>query len=443
VRRLGRGGMSSVYLAERADAQFRKRVAIKIVRRGMDTDDVLRRFRSEQQILASLDHPNIARLYDGGTTGDGLPYFVMEYIDGLPIDDYCDRQQLNVRQRLRLVLPVLSAVHYAHRNLVVHRDLKPSNVLVTAAGVPKLLDLGIAKLLNPELTAGTLASTRGIDQLRTPSYASPEQINGGVVTTASDVFSLGVLLYVVLTGRHPFQPADSQEEIERAICTRQPETPGLGGDLDNIVLMALRKGPARRYGSVERLSEDIERFMAGRPVIARRDTVGYRAAKFFQRHRLGVIGAVLALAVTLGLVVALAVQTVRVSQERDRVAHERDRASRVLAMLNDMFEIADADVARGSTITARELLDRGVEQLESFEDEPETALLLDTLARLYEELGLFESSVPLRERSVDITRGAHGDGSPEVAVALARLRRARALRGDALAAEPERRASRR
>ncbi len=427
VRRLGRGGMSSVYLAERADAQFRHRVAIKVVRRGMDTDDILRRFRAEQQILASLDHPNIARLHDGGTTDDGVPFFVMEYIDGLPIDDYCARQQLTVRQRQRLLLPVLSAVHYAHRNLVVHRDLKPSNVLVTAGGVPKLLDFGIAKLLNPELSAGVLESTRDLDQLMTPSYASPEQVNGGVITTASDVFSLGVLLYVVLTGRHPYRRAGSLEEIERAICSERPERSGLEGDLDSIVLMALRKEPARRYGSVEQLAEDVERYLAGHPVIARRDTVRYRAAKFVGRHRLGVLGAVAALAVTLGLLVALAVQSMRLSRERDR-------ANQVSAMLKDMFEIADPGEVRGNTITVRELLDRGAEQLRAFEDEPETAILLDTLAPLYETLGLYGRSVPLRERSAHIYR--EGGQSSEIADALTALGRARALRGDFAGAEP-------
>ncbi len=435
VRQLGRGGMSSVYLAERDDAQFRKRVAIKVMRRGMDTDDIARRFRSERQILASLDHPNIARLHDGGTTADGLPFFVMEYIDGLGVDAYCDGQQLTSRQRLVLLLPVLAAVHYAHRNLVVHRDLKPSNVLVTADGVPKLLDFGIAKLLNPELTAGSLASTRRLEQLMTPNYASPEQISGGVITTASDVYSLGVLLYEVLTGRLPYRLTGSLKEFEQAICSRKPEPSGLTEDLDKIVLMALRKEPSRRYGSVEQLSEDIERYLAGRPVIARRDTVRYRATKFVQRHRLGVVSAAGALAVTIGLIIALIVQSVRVAHERDRAARERDRATRVSAMLKDMFEIADPGEVRGNTITARELLDHGAEQVGAFDDEPETAVLLDTLARLYEELGLFGRSIPLRERSLAIYRQAFGEQSPELARALTNMGRLRAWRGDYGSAE--------
>ncbi|MEM7585065.1 MAG: serine/threonine-protein kinase [Acidobacteriota bacterium] len=436
VRRLGRGGMSSVYLAERDDEQFRKRVAIKIMRRGMDTEDIARRFRSERQILASLDHPNIARLHDGGTTRDGLPFFVMEYIDGKAIDTYCNEHQLTVRQRLALMLPVLAAVHYAHRNLVVHRDLKPSNLLVTATGAPKLLDFGIAKLLNPELTTGNLASTRRVDQLLTPNYASPEQVAGGAITTASDVYSLGVLIYELLTGALPYRLTGSLKDMEHAICDQVPEAPGLGADVDNIVLMALRKEPSRRYGSVEQLAEDIERYLAGRPIIARRDTLRYRASKFVQRHRLGVATAVAGLLVMMGLIVALIVQSMRVVNERDRAERERDRATRVSAMVKDMFEIADPGEVRGSTITARELLDRGAAQLAEFEDEPETAILLDTLARLYEELGLFVSSIPLRERSLSIYRGAFGSQSAEVARALANLGRLRAWRGDFARAEP-------
>jgi len=475
IRQLGRGGMSSVYLAVRADAQFRKRVAIKLVRRGMDTDDILRRFRNERQILASLDHPNIAKLLDGGTTDDGLPFFVMDYIEGEPIDTYCDQQQLSIAQRLALLRAVCSAVHYAHRNLVVHRDLKPGNVLVTPDAVPKLLDFGIAKLLNPELTESSLAPTGRMLRLMTPSYASPEQITGGAITTASDIYSLGVLLYELLTGRHPYRVQGAPEEIERVICTQRPDRPStivirevppeaagdegsvptpsgvlsrargaspeqlrraLRGDLDTIVLMALRKEPSRRYGSVEQLAEDLDRHLAGRPVIARKDTVGYRAGKFVGRHRLGVAAAVASLGLIFALLVTLAVQSARVSHERDRATRERDRATRVAAMLNELFEIADPGEVRGNSITARELLDRGAEQIRQLEDEPETAMLLDTLARLYEELGLYGRSIPLLERSLMIYRRAYGDLSKETAEALNHLGRVQALKGEFAAAEP-------
>ena len=456
VGQLGRGGMSSVYLAVRADEQFRKRVAIKLVRRGMDTDDILRRFRGERQILASLDHPNVARLYDGGTTADALPYFVMEYIEGQPIDAFCDERRLTVRERLILFRSVCAAVHYAHCNLVVHRDLKPSNILVTTGGEPKLLDFGIAKLLNPELADATLAPTGNHGKPMTPGYASPEQVTGRPITTASDVYSLGVLLYELLAGRRPYR-VEGREEIERVVCTLAPERPSLAlfqtaprrraavseargaspeqlrralsGDLDNIVLMALRKEPARRYGSVEQLAEDLSRHLAGRPVIARQDTVGYRLAKFARRHRAGVAAAVAVAGLAVALVVTLAVQSAR-------VAHERDRARQVSAMLNDLFEIADPGEVRGSSITALELLDRGAERVTQLDDEPDTAMLLDTLARLYEELGLDACAVPLRRRALGIYRAAFAGRSREVADALDALGVALALAGSFAEAEP-------
>ena len=307
VREIGRGGMGAVYLAVRADDEFQKRVAIKLIKRGMDTDYIIRRFRNERQILASLDHPNIARLLDGGTTEDGLPYFVMEYVEGQPLHHYCDTKRLSTVERLRLFLKVCSAVHYAHQNLIIHRDLKPSNILVTADGTPKLLDFGIAKLLNPEIASQTLDPTTMALRLMTPEYASPEQVRGEPATTASDVYSLGVLLYELLTGRRPYRIRNRlPEEIARVICEEEPERPSivinrieqihpdgatqvevtpesvsrrrdgtpetlrrqLAGDLDNIVLKALRKEPQRRYSSVEQLAEDINRHLEGLPVSA-------------------------------------------------------------------------------------------------------------------------------------------------------------------------------
>ncbi len=305
VRELGRGGMGAVYLAVRADDEFQKRVAIKLVKRGMDTDFILRRFRQERQILASLDHTYIARLMDGGTTDDGLPYFVMEYIEGLPINQFCDAHKLSTPERLRLFLKVCSAVAFAHHNLVIHRDLKPSNVLVTADGAPKLLDFGIAKLLNPEMGGRALDPTTLAMRLMTPEYASPEQVRGETVTMVSDVYSLGVLLYDLLTGHRPYTlRSRSPEEIARVICEQEPERPSvavnlievipsygrdpleitpdsvsrvrdgsleklrrqLSGSIDNIVLKALRKEPQRRYQSVEEFARDIEHYLEGRPV---------------------------------------------------------------------------------------------------------------------------------------------------------------------------------
>src|SRR5215207_4568099 len=292
VREIGRGGMGAVYLAERADSEFRLRVAVKLIKRGMDTDFILRRFRNERQILASLDHPHIARLLDGGTTEDSLPYFVMEYIEGLPVYRYCDEGKLTVRERLALFRQVCEAIHYAHRNLVIHRDIKPSNILVTADGTPKLLDFGIAKVLNPEIAdAITLDPTATAMRLMTPEYASPEQVQGQRVTPATDVYSLGVLLYELLTGHRPYRLRNrAPHDVARVICEEEPAHPSvritspddllpanpsagetgtlnylywsrnatldslrreLAGDLDNIVMKALRKEPARRYQSAE------------------------------------------------------------------------------------------------------------------------------------------------------------------------------------------------
>jgi serine/threonine protein kinase len=353
LREIGRGGMGVVYLAERADDQFRKHVAIKLVKRGMDTDAILRRFRHEQQILAELDHPNIAKLLDGGATEDGLSYFIMDYVEGLPIDRYCDRHKLPTEERLKLFRTVCSAVHYAHQRHIVHRDLKPSNVLVTTEGVPKLLDFGIAKVLHPEesgtgilpvqnrLEACTTTTGTALRPM-TPDYASPEQVRGAPVAPASDVYSLGILLYELLTGHRPYRVAGrTPQEIERVITEEQPEKPSLvirhvekisdaagaapvmltpesvsatregrperlghrlSGDLDNMVLMALRKEPERRYASVEQFSEDIRRHLEGRPVLARKDTVWYRGGKFLRRNKAGVIVAAFFMAVLLTLV---------------------------------------------------------------------------------------------------------------------------------------------
>jgi serine/threonine protein kinase/TolB-like protein/Flp pilus assembly protein TadD len=342
TRELGRGGMGAVYLAERADDQYQKQVAIKLVKRGMDTDSILRRFRHEQQILANLDHPNIAKLLDGGTTEDGLSYFIMDYVDGLPIDKYCDTKKLSTMERLKLFRTVCSAVEYAHQHHVVHRDLKPSNILVTADGVPKLLDFGIAKVLHPELPSQTTGSTATALRPMTPEYASPEQVRGSAITPASDIYSLGVLLYELLTGHRPYRLHSlTPQEIEHVICEEEPKKPStvigrvekapdgdrartltpasvsetregppeklrrcLAGDLDNMVLMALRKEPERRYASVGQFSEDIRRHLEGLPVIACKDTLSYRSAKFIRRNKAHIITSLLTAVILLVLIVA-------------------------------------------------------------------------------------------------------------------------------------------
>jgi len=354
---IGEGGMGAVYLAERI-SDFDRKVAIKLVKRGMDTDSVLRRFRRERQILAGLDHLNIARLLDGGATQDGRPYLVMEYVEGSPIDEYCDQQKLSVEGRLRLFIEVCEAVEYAHQKRVIHRDVKPSNILVTAAGVPKVLDFGIAKVL--ESATRTVSVTETSTRCMTPAYASPEQVRGRTVTPATDVYSLGVLLYKLLTRREPYRLTElTPSEIERAVCEQMPEAPStavsqagsdmqgsqgsadlfsgsvalasghergpmsreklrrrLRGDLDNIVLKALRKEPEQRYQSVQEFERDIERHLNRLPVTARPSSLGYRTSKFLQRHKTEASMAVIAL-LALAAATILTLKTLRV---RDRVA---------------------------------------------------------------------------------------------------------------------------
>ncbi len=311
---IGQGGMGAVYRAARDDHQYDKEVAIKLVKGGLGPDFALQRFRRERQILARLEHPNIARLLDGGTTDEGWPYLVMEKIDGQTISEYCEIHSLSIRQRLELFRFVCAAVQYAHQNLIIHRDIKPSNILVANDGVPKLLDFGIAKLLDPEHTLNTADNDPGQTatamRVMTPAYASPEQARGEPVTTSTDIYSLGIVLYELLTNQRPYQiKGNSFLEIERAICSTEPEKPSaavrqnstgqiklsrqLAGDLDNIILMALRKEPERRYGSVEQFSEDIRRHLDGLPVNARQDTVRYRTSKFVRRHLWGVLASTL------------------------------------------------------------------------------------------------------------------------------------------------------
>ena len=367
VEELGRGGMGSVYLARRED-EFEKVVALKIIKRGMDTDDMLRRFRNERQILAHLDHPNIARLLDGGTTDDGLPYFVMEYVDGICIDDYCDKHQLTINDRLNLFRQVCTAVNYAHQRLAIHRDIKPSNILVTVDGTPKLLDFGIAKLLTPNATGSETLTGM---QLMTPEYASPEQARGdSTITTASDIYSLGVVMFELLTGESPYKFQDRRaNEVARVICETNPERPSrinnptttpsinnrqLRGDLDNILLMALRKDPARRYSSVEQFSEDIRRHLEGLPVIARADTLRYRTSKFITRHRAASIAALLFAATLIAGVAATLYQAREANRER---ALAERRFSEVRQLANSVvFKYHDAIAALPGSTQVREML---------------------------------------------------------------------------------------
>jgi tetratricopeptide (TPR) repeat protein len=380
---IGKGGMGSVYHAVRDD-EFRMQVALKLLSRGTDTEAALSRFRAERRILAGLQHPNVARLLDGGATESGLPYFVMEYVDGRPLLEYAS--PLSIHQRLELFRSVCAAVQYAHQNLVVHRDLKPGNILVTADGVPKLLDFGIAKLLDPEAAGSTMTLTGVGVRLMTPDYASPEQVRGEPVTTATDVYSLGVVLYELLTGGRPHHiESSSPTAIERAICLEEPKKPSslnrhLDPDLDNIVLLALRKELQRRYASVEQFSEDIRRYLEGRPVQARKDTFGYRANKFIRRNKVGMVIAALILIGAVTGVVAVDRQARRAEY---RFRQVRKLANTVLFDLNPEIE----NLA-GST-RARELLVKtSLEYLDSLaaEASDDPTLQLD-LATAYEKIG--------------------------------------------------------
>ena len=390
IRELGRGGMGAVYLASRADEAFDKQVALKLIKRGMDSDAIIKRFVMERQILANLDHPNIARMIDGGTTEDGLPYFVLEYIEGTTITRYCDEHKLNTLERLKLFLQVCAAVQFAHQNLIVHRDLKPSNIIVTKDGTPKLLDFGIAKLLSVD---SALVETETIGRLFTPEYASPEQLRGLPITTTSDVYSLGVVLYELLSGHRPFSLASrSAEEIARMITTAEPLKPSvvitrhesmphthdghhsltpegisrtregnvdklrrrLVGDLDNILLKALRKEPERRYASVQDLSADLQRHLTGLPVLAREDTFAYRAGKFIQRNKASVAAAAV---VAITLISATVVTTWQATvAKRERAKAER-HFKEVRNLTNSfLFDFHDSIADLNGATQAREMV---------------------------------------------------------------------------------------
>ena len=481
VSELGRGGMGVVFLAERDDGQFWRRVAIKVISGGARSADQKARFEAERQILASLDHPNIARLYDGGVTEDGRPYLVMEYVHGLPIDEYCRTNDLSVEQRVRLFCTVARAVHHAHRRLVVHRDLKPSNILVTTDGEVKLLDFGIAKILDPSMVGGEAPQTQTGLHLMTPEYAAPEQVMGETITTATDVYGLGVVLFEMLTGRRPFQltgrapaewawvivqepppvPSEVAEPTSEVVShgsaapegqsvegdrhsdpafyvpvkvdtdrlaardSRQRLRRLLRGDLDRIVLKALRKEPERRYGSAARIVEDLERHLEGRPVEARADSAGYRFRKYVTRHRVGV-GAALIVALSLvGGTVAAVTQASRATRQAELAARQRD-------LMFDLFRLSDPSQSQGDTISARGILDRGAARIEQeFGEEPmmQAAMLAD-VAGIYANLGLFDRAEELARTALELRTDNLGGRSLEVSESYGQVGRLLAAQGD-------------
>ena len=438
VRVIDYGGMGAVYLAER-EGDFTQRVAIKLTHLGLDTPAVLTRFVEERQILARLEHPNIARLLDGGITPGGRPYFAMEYVEGEPLTEYCDARRLDLDSRLRLFLQICRAVHYAHQNLVVHRDLKPPNILVTQDGQAKLLDFGIAKLLERDSAADHVLTTQ---RWFTPEYAAPEQVRGGAITTSTDIYALGLILYELLTGQRAHRLAGaSSGEIERIIVDEEPARPSalvsatarrrqLTGDLDTIVLKALQKEPARRYASAEQFAEDIERHQLGLPVRARPDTLGYRATKFVRRHRYA-LSAVFVIALTLVGGIAATSWQARAATEQSRVARdervrarlEAERAEQVSQFLVDIFRTTDPANLSGDTVTVRELLERGRLQVErQLVDQPVIlASMLDAIGRIYRNLGRYDQAQEVWGRALELRRKTLGPTHPEVAANLTEL----------------------
>lgn len=429
--RIASGGMGTVYLAVRADEEFEQQVALKVVKRGMDTEEILARFKAERQTLAQLGHENIARVIDGGMTGDGRPYLAMEYVKGEAIDDYCARKQLGVDARLRLFRAVCEAVRYAHQNLVVHRDLKPGNILVTDEGVPKLLDFGIAKVLTrtrgPEVTTAT-------ERRLTPEYASPEQISGAMVTTSSDVYSLGVILYELLAGRRPFDFGDADgAQIERQVlggevvkpsvlvlqaprsgtatpsalqeASRERLSRQLRGDLDTIVLAAMHRDAARRYSSVEALIADIDRYFRGLPISAQKDTLGYRVRKFVRRNAVGVAFAATAGAIFTAGVVGVVWQGTIAARERDEADHARVQVETAFEEVTSDMESASA-AGIGLDGTLQELM-RITESrvLNEQSDEPLVqAVRLSALGRNYMSFGVWDKASEFLTKALEIRR---------------------------------------
>lgn len=434
LEKIGVGGMGTVYLARRIDGSFDQEVAIKVVKRGMDSEQVLERFRLERQVLAKLEHPNIARLLDGGVTEDGRPFFVMEYVVGEPLTDYCDRLKLPVTERLRLFTHICKAVHHAHQNLIVHRDLKPGNILVTTEGVVKLLDFGIAKVLDE---SDEPSLTRTGQNILTPAYASPEQLTQNDITTSSDVYSLGVILYELLSGRLPFEVKRSRDELRELVLSNDPEKPStavlktgdsadpkdetvspktvslsrgtridklrrqLSGDLDKICLMALRKEPERRYSSAQEFAMDLRRHMDGLTVYAQPDSLSYRTRKFIARNRTGVVSTA---AVFIAFLALVGFYTQKVENERDMALAEQAKTSEVVQFVTGLFEYADPDNSRGEDITVQEILEEGAHQIETdLKGQPDIrSTLMRVLGEVYYGIGDIDAADSLIGKALAI-----------------------------------------
>ncbi|MEP7097758.1 MAG: serine/threonine-protein kinase, partial [Dokdonella sp.] len=449
VRELGRGGMGVVLLVERADGQFEQRAALKLIKRGMDSEAVLARFLRERQILARLSHPNIARLLDGGLSADGRSYFVMEYIEGAPLLDYCAQHALGLSARIDCALQICAALQFAHRQLVVHLDIKPSNVWVTESGEVKLLDFGIARLLGGDRMGATTQTGSAHGGALTPAYAAPEQLRGEPVSTASDVYSLGCLVYELLTGRRAFDVDDtaSHDALRNALDRAQPDPPSraatrgasdasapvsprsLRGDLDTIVLKALQREPERRYTTIEAFAQDLRSHLRGRPIAARRDSALYRTGKFVLRHRVGVALAGTALLALLAMT-AIALREATSAHEQAR------RAEAVTDFLVGIFRVADPrGTPGGAKLSARDVLDSGARRLDAgLEQQPQLAAsLTEVLGKVYSELGEYDRAMAMLQRSLQL-RGNRNHEDAAYAATVAVLGRAQYEKGDYVAA---------
>ena len=471
---IGEGGMGEVYLAHRADEQYKQNVALKRVRPGYRSSEMMARFRIERQVLAKLTHPNITQLLDGGIDDEGRPYLVMQYIEGTPITTFCDTHRLSIEDRIQLFRVVCSAVQHAHQNLVVHRDLKPSNILVTEKGDVKLLDFGIAKLLNPEVVDLSMPVTQSQMRLMTPEYAAPEQVKGETITTATDVYALGVLLYELLAGRRPYRIKKKvHAEIERIICDETPSRPStalmhaedveaktegtaiqisqarrtglsrlrkaLRGDLDNIVMMALRKEPDRRYVSAEQFSEDLSRYLSGRPVAAQKDTLKYRIGKFTQRNRVGVGVSLLVLIMAMAFTLSTIQQSREIAAERDRAQIEAEKATQVSNFMIDLFDSADPNQSDGEPVTVEQILQNGAQKIETeLAEQPEVqADLLVDLGRVHRRVGLLEESLVLFKKSRVLRDSLYGPDHELTAHSIMRIGDILAEKGEFNEAESE------
>ncbi|MEP7043984.1 MAG: serine/threonine-protein kinase [Dokdonella sp.] len=443
VREIGRGGMGQVFLAERADGQFEQQAALKLIKHGMDSEAVLVRFLRERQILARLTHRNIARLIDGGIAPDGRPYFVMEHVDGVPLPRFCAEQHSPLEERLRLFFGICAAVQFAHRQLVVHSDLKPSNVLVSAAGDVKLLDFGIARLLSDQEHGGDAPT---VDRPLTPAYAAPEQLRGEPVTTTTDVYALGCLLYELLTGERPFRLHDepSVDQLRHVLDATGPTAPSqlrlpdapvpprrLRGDLDTIVLKALKREPDRRYATVDAFAEDLKRYLAGAPIAAHRDSALYRTRKFVARHWIAVAAS------AIGVVMLTAAIGVALWQAHAK-AGEAQASREVAEFLVGLFAASDPTHTRGASVSAQNLLDQGAEQLSQrrLANPVLRARFLQTIATSYAALGLYDRALPLAEQAFELRRLNLEEADPALSESMDSVGQIHALMADYTHAEP-------